>query len=102
MENAEPISIRLATGSKVVLDSMCTVPIIFCKVNGYAITQHLTCWIMENLSYVIFLFMDWLKSTNLIIDWVACSLELSVGDNLHNVLALPVNNAANDILFSLK
>ena len=46
--------------------------------------------------------MDWLKSTNPVIDWVACSMELTMGTNLHTVLALLVNSIANVALSSLK
>ena len=46
--------------------------------------------------------MDWLKSTNIVNDWVACSLELAVGAKLHIVLALLVNNVTNVALSSLK
>ena len=43
------MSIYLATGSEAVLDLMCTVPIVFCDVGGYAITQYSTYHIMKNL-----------------------------------------------------
>ena len=56
---------------------------------------------MKNLSYDIVLGMNWLKSTNPVIYWVACSLELTMHDNLHTVLALPINSVANVTLFSL-
>ena len=46
--------------------------------------------------------MDWLKSTNQIINWVACSLGLPVGAKLQTVIALPVTNVANLALSSLK
>ena len=46
--------------------------------------------------------MDWLKSPNPVIDWVACSLDLTVGAKLHTVLALPVNSVASVALSSLK
>ena len=57
---------------------------------------------MENLQYGIILGRDLLQSTNPVIDWVACSLQLSMGDNVHTVLAFPVNNIANRTLSSLK
>ena len=46
--------------------------------------------------------MDWPKSTNPVIVWVACSLDSTVGAKLHNVLALPVNSVANVALSSFK
>ena len=64
------MSICLATGSEVVLDLMCTVPIVFCDVGGYAINQYFTYHIMKNLSYNIVLGMYWIKSTKLVIDWL--------------------------------
>ena len=36
--NTEPMSIHLATGSEVVSDSLCTVPIVFYNMSGHAIT----------------------------------------------------------------
>ena len=36
---------------------------------------------MKNLSYDVILGMDWVKSTNPAIDWVDCSMELTVGAN---------------------
>ena len=39
MDNIEPMSIRLATGSKVVLDLLYIVPIVFCGVGGHAINS---------------------------------------------------------------
>ena len=80
MDSIELISICLATGSEVVSDLMFTVPIVFYDIGGHAITQHITCPIMTKLIlWYIILGMDWLKTTNLVIDWVACSLELTVG-----------------------
>ena len=63
--------IRLATSSKIVLDSMCTILIVFCDIRRHSITQHVLYQIIENLQYDIVLGIDWLKSTNPIIDWVA-------------------------------
>ena len=57
---------------------------------------------MKILSYYIILGMDWLKPTNPVIDWIACSLELAIGNNLHIVLALPFNSVANVTLSSLE
>ena len=54
------------------------------------------------MSYDRILGMDWLKSTNPAIYWVACSLELTVGYNLHIVLAFLENSVANMTLSSLK
>ena len=41
MDNIELMSIHLDIDSKVVLDSMFTVPIVFCNVGGHAVTQHI-------------------------------------------------------------
>ena len=57
---------------------------------------------MQNLSFDIIVCMDWLKSTNSVIYWVACSLELSVGASYHTVLALPVTSVASVTLSSVK
>ena len=57
---------------------------------------------MKNLSYAIVLGIYWLLLTNTIIDWVAFSLKLTVGANLHALLALPVNSVANVTLSGLK
>ena len=46
--------------------------------------------------------MDLLKSTNPIIDWAACSLELTVGNILLAVLAFPISSDAYVTLSSLK
>ena len=78
------MSIHLTTSSEVVLDSMCTVPILFCDVSGNVTTEYITCQIMKSLSYVyLVLGMNWLKSTNLVVDWGAYSLELTMGAKLH-------------------
>ena len=98
----EVMSIHLATGIQAVLDSMCTIPKVFCDTGRQAITQHITCLLVKNLSYDIILGMDWLKTTNPVIDCVACPLELTVGDNMYIVLALPVNSIAYVTLSSLK
>ena len=90
MDSIEPISICLAIGSKAVLDSMCSIPIVFCEIGSHAITQHVTYWIIETLPSDIILGMDWLKYTNLIIDLVACSLELPLDAKLYTVFALPL------------
>ena len=66
---------------------------VFCDVGGHAITHYMTCWIIKTNDIVFS--MDWLKTTNLVIDWVFCSLELTVDANLHIVLDLPVNNVSN-------
>ena len=41
MDSTELISIHLTTGSEVVLDSICTVPIVFCDSSGHAISYHI-------------------------------------------------------------
>ena len=46
--------------------------------------------------------MDWLKSTNPIIDWVIRYLELTAGAKKHTILSLPVNIIANVTLSSVK
>ena len=58
MDNTEPMFICLATGSEVVLDLLYIVPIVFYDVGGHAITQHLTCCILKQLSYNKVLHMD--------------------------------------------
>ena len=102
MDSIEPISICLATGSEVISDSMCTIPMIFCDVGGHAIKQHGPCQIIKNLQYNVILDIGWLKSTNPVIDWVACSLDLTIGAQLHIVLALLVKSLDNIYLQSLK
>ena len=71
VDSAKPVSICLATGTEVYLNLICTIPTVFCNINGYAITQHAAYWIMKSLSYYIVLDMSWLTSTSPIIDWVA-------------------------------
>ena len=68
MDSTFQISIFLATGSEVVLDLMCFVPIVFCNVGGFAITKHVTCHIIKKLSSDIILGMNWLKTTNPVIN----------------------------------
>ena len=46
--------------------------------------------------------IDWLKSTNPLIDWVSCSIELTVGAIKLIVLTLPVNSVASVMLSSLE
>ena len=82
--------------------SMCTVCIVLCDVGGHAIIQTETYWIMKSLSYDNISVIDWLKFTNPVINWVVCFLELTVGDNLHTVVALPINSVANVTLSNLK
>ena len=38
MDNTEPMSIHLATGSEDVLDLICTVLIVFFDIGGHAVT----------------------------------------------------------------
>ena len=42
------MSICLSEGSEVVLNLMCTVPIVFHGVAGHAVTQDITCYIIKN------------------------------------------------------
>ena len=44
--------------------------------------------------------MDWLKSTNLVKDWVACSLKLTESNSYNTVVAFTINSVANVTLFS--
>ena len=46
--------------------------------------------------------MNWFKSTNLTIDWVACSLELTVRKYLYTIQTFPVNSIINMTLTSSK
>ena len=57
---------------------------------------------MSDLSHDIILGMDWLKLTNPVIDWVACSLDILVGNNLYILLTFTVNNVANVTLSSME
>ena len=82
--------------------SMCTVCIVLCDVGGHTIIQIETYWIIKSLSYDNISVIDWLKFTNPVINWVAYSLELTVGNNLHTVIALPINSVANVTLSNLK
>ena len=75
MDSTETTSIRLARGSEVVLDSMCTVSLVLCDVGGHEIIQNVTCWIMKDLYYDIILGIDRFKSTNLLIYWEVFSME---------------------------
>ena len=56
----------------------------------------------KDFTYDIIQGVDWLNTTNLVIDWVACSLELTLGAKLHTIPALSVNSIANVTLSSLK
>ena len=78
------------------------IPIVFYDVCECGITQHMTYWIMKDLSYDKIVGIGWLKYTYPVIDSVACSLDLTVDDDLHAVLALPVNSIASMTLSSLK
>ena len=49
MDSFSLMSIHLATGSEVVLDSLCTVPIVFCDIGGHGITQYVLCRIIKYL-----------------------------------------------------
>ena len=68
----------LNTGVEVLLDSICTVLKVVCDIGGHAIIQYVPCQITKNLQYNIILAMDWLKSTNPLIDWVVFFLDLTV------------------------
>ena len=50
---------------------------------------------MKKLSYDTILGIDWFKSTNTIVGWVVCYLELIVGAEKHTLLTLKVNSVAN-------
>ena len=80
MESTELMHICLATGNEYILDLICTIPIVLYDITRHAIALHITFWIINKLSYDAILGMDWLKSTNSIIDWLVCSMELTVGD----------------------
>ena len=45
----ELMSIHLATGIEIFLDSMYSVPLVFCDISGHTITQYLPCQIIEYL-----------------------------------------------------
>ena len=77
MDSTELLSIRLATGSEVILGSMYNILEVFYYVGRHAITQCTTCQNTPNLFYDTILGINWLKTTNPVIDWVACSLELT-------------------------
>ena len=49
------MSIRLAIGSEVVLDSIFTFLIVFYDIGVHAITQYITFWIVKSLFYNIIL-----------------------------------------------
>ena len=48
MDSIELMFVRLATGSEVVLDSM-FFPIVFCNIGGHAITQYVSCQIINKM-----------------------------------------------------
>ena len=102
MYSTELVFFCLATGREIVLNLLCIVRIVFCDMVWYAIALHITYWIIKELSYDIVLGMNWLKSTNPVVYWVACSLELTGDANQHTLLALPGNIVPNVTLPSLK
>ena len=59
MDSIQPMSIRLDTGSEVVLDFLCTIPKVVCDIGGHTITLHVP-WIIQCLKYDIILAIDWL------------------------------------------
>ena len=59
MDSIEPMYIRLTTSSEIVLDSMLMFLIVICDIVGHASTQHVPCWIVNNLQQNIILGMDW-------------------------------------------
>ena len=46
VDYTEPMSIYLATGSEVILDSICTIPTVFCDMGGHVINKYITSCIM--------------------------------------------------------
>ena len=49
MDSIELMSICLTTGSEVVSDLLCIVPIVFYDIGGHGITQYMPCLIINNL-----------------------------------------------------
>ena len=58
VDSTKTMSIYLAMGSKVILDSIYTVSIVFCDATIHSITQHVTHQVIKKLSYDIVMGID--------------------------------------------
>ena len=78
MAGTKPMPIHLAISNKVffVFDEYYSHNILWYEWAYYYLTVYL---LTKNLSYDTILGIDCFKSTYLVIDWVVCSVELTVG-----------------------
>ena len=83
---------------------MCLVPLIVCVDRGIALHTVVCCRVLPSLNHDVVLGIDWLRASNPVIDWQACTLpvecaEHQVAVTLHALSTSPV---AKVELYSIK
>ena len=83
---------------------MCLVPLIVCADRGIALHTVVRCHDLPSLNHDIVLGIDWLRVSNPVIDWQACTLSVECVEHQGAVTlhALPTSPVAKVELCSIK
>ena len=82
----------------------CLVPLIVCADKGIALHTVVRCCVLPNLNHDVVLGIDWLRASNPVIDWQACTLSVECAEHQGAVTlhALPTSPVAKVELCSIK
>ena len=82
----------------------CLVPLIVCADKGIALHTVVCCHVLPSLNHDIVLGIDWLRASNPVIDWQACTLSVECAEHQGAVTlhALPTSPVAKVELCSIK
>ena len=80
------------------------VPLIVCADKGIALHTVVHCRALPSLNHDVVLGIDWLRASNPVIDWQACTLSVECTENQGAVTlhALPTSPVAKVELCSIK
>ena len=83
---------------------MCLVPLIVCADKGIALHTVVRCRVLPSLNHDVVLGIDWLRASNPVIDWQACTLSVECAEHQGAVTlhALPTSPVAKVELCSIK
>ena len=80
------------------------VPLIICADRGIALHTVVCCCVLPSLNHDGVLGIDWLRASNSVIDWQACTLSVQCVEHQDalNLHALPTSPVAKVELCSIK
>ena len=102
--SVEGMEVMLADRTYVSALHTCLVPLIVCADRGIVLHTVVHCHVLPSLNHDAVLGTDWLRASNPVIDWQACTLSVECAEHQGAVTlhALPTATVAKVELCSIK